>query len=78
MHIEKKGSPFTRQFIIEFEVNDIQEIVNWIRKRKRLQNNLPKTKENTQVFEIYPGENGAMGGKVIIDNHTVTIDMSWS
>lgn len=78
LNIEKKGSLFTRQFIIEFEINDSNELNEWIKQSKRLKNNLPKIKDNKKVYEIYPGENNAMGGKVEIEDTQVRIDMSWS
>ncbi|CAM4018253.1 hypothetical protein FLAN108750_05440 [Flavobacterium antarcticum] len=77
VEIEKRGSTFTRQYIIEFDSNQI-EIQRWIENSKRLKNAIPKFKGKTKVYEIYPGENGAMGGKVEIKNNRVLINMSWS
>ena len=70
VEIDKRGSMFTRQFIIEFDSNAI-EIQKWIQNSKRLKNNIPKIKGQTKVYEIYPGEDGAMGGKVEINNNKV-------
>lgn len=77
INIEKKGSMFTRQFIIEFKSSD-KEINSWIEKSKRLKNNIPKIENQTKIYEIYPGEENAFGGKVEINNNIVKINMSWS
>ncbi|MCA4782691.1 hypothetical protein IF125_10545 [Empedobacter stercoris] len=77
INIEKKGSMFTRQFIIEFKSSD-KEINSWIEKSKRLKNNIPKIENQTKIYEIYPGEENAFGGKVEIKNNIVKINMSWS
>lgn len=78
LKIDKRGSIFTRQFIIEFEFKDSKKIDNWIKQSKRLKDNIPKIKGNTKTYEIYPGENDAYGGKVEIQDKKVRIDMSWS
>lgn len=78
LRIDKKGSMFTRQFIIEFEVDDLNKIDDWIKKSQRLKSNQPKLKDKVKTFEIYPGEDGASGGKVQIEGNKVRIDMSWS
>ena len=78
LQIDKRGSIFTRQFIIEFEFEDSKNIDNWIKQSKRLKDNVPKIKDNTKTYEIYPGENDAYGGKVEIKDKKVRIDMSWS
>ena len=78
MQIDKRGSIFTRQFIIEFEFEDSNKIDNWIKQSKRLKDNVPKIKDKTKTYEIYPGENDAFGGKVEIQDKKVRIDMSWS
>lgn len=75
--IQKKGSIFTRQIIIEFD-SDSSEIKQWIDKSKRLQNNIPQINKGIKVYEIYPGENGAFGGKVEINQQKVHINMCWS
>jgi hypothetical protein len=31
-----------------------------------------------KIYDIHPGENGALGGSVEIDNNIVKINMSWS
>lgn len=78
LKIDKRGSIFTRQFIIEFEVNHLKQINDWIHKSKRLKNNTPTIKEDKRIFLIYPGEQGANGGKVEIYGKEVKINMSWS
>jgi len=77
VEIERRGSAFTRQYIIEFNSSEA-EIEKWIEKSKRLKNNIPKSKGKTKVYEIYPEEKEALGGKVKIEKDKVTINMSWS
>lgn len=77
IEIERRGSMFTRQYIIEFNSSEA-EIEKWIEKSKRLKNNIPKTEGKAKVYEIYPGEEEAMGGKVKIEKDKVSINMSWS
>ena len=78
LQIDKRGSIFTRQYIIEFDFEDSKKIDDWINKSKRLKDNVPKIKNNTKTYEIYPGENDAYGGKVEIQDKKVRIDISWS
>ena len=77
LSVEKSGSMFTRTFTIEFNA-DQKEIENWILNSKRLKNNKPKVKGVNEIYEIYPGENESLGGKVTIEKGKVTIRMSWS
>ena len=77
IEIEKRGSMFTRQYVIEFDCTEA-EIEKWIDKSKRLKNNIPKIEGKTKIYEIYPGEKGAMGGKVKIEKSKVSVNMSWS
>lgn len=77
LSVEKSGSMFTRTFTIEFNA-DQKEIENWILNSKRLKNNKPKVKGVNETYEIYPGENESLGGKVSIGKRKVTIRMSWS
>lgn len=76
--IEKRGNPFTRQFIIEFEVNNPNEIDLWIKQSKRLKDNFPKVKGNIKIYEVYPGEQKSSGGTVEIQGKKIRINMSWS
>ncbi len=76
--IEKRGSIFTRQFILEFQLKDTLEMNTWINQSKRLKGSTPKTENKLKVYEIYHGEGGAYGGKVKIDGTKAIIDMSWS
>ncbi|WP_299109404.1 hypothetical protein [uncultured Tenacibaculum sp.] len=78
LKIDKRGSIFTRQFIIEFEVNHLEQINYWIHKSKRLKDNTPTIDKGKKIFLIYPGEQGANGGKVEIHDKEVKINMSWS
>jgi len=77
IEIEQRGSSITRQFIIKFN-SDQNEIQKWILNSKRLKNNIPKINNKTKIYEIYPGENGAIGGKIEIDGKEVLINMSWN
>jgi hypothetical protein len=77
INMEKRGSMFTRQFIIEF-TSDKEDITNWKNQSKRLKNKIPKIKSKTEIFEIHPGENGAYEGKVEIEGNKVKINISWS
>jgi len=76
--MEKRGSIFTRQFIIEFESSEL-EIKKWILKSKGFKNNIPKTIKNTKIYLIYPKEDlQSSGGKVEITGNRVLMNMSWS
>ena len=77
IEIEQRGSSITRQFIIKFS-SEQNEIQKWILNSKSLQNNIPKINNKTKIYEIYPGENGAIGGKVEIAGKEVLINMSWN
>jgi hypothetical protein len=78
VHIEKRGSIFTRQFILEFEFNSQSEVDKWIIQSKRLRTLNPIIKGNSKVYEIYPGELDSYGGIIEISGKKVRIDMSWS
>lgn len=77
INIEKEGNAFTRTFIIEFKANK-SEINNWILKSKRLKNTVPKIRGAIKTYEIYPGEDESLGGKVSVENEKVIVRMSWS
>ncbi|MGE6355139.1 hypothetical protein ACQKCJ_14825 [Flavobacterium sp. NPDC079362] len=77
INLEKHGSSFTKQFIIEF-TSSKSELEQWIRKSKRLKNNIPKIQLNIRTYEIHPGEINSYGGRVKIKQDTVSINMSWS
>ena len=77
LNIEKSGSMFTRTFTIEFKAEQ-KKIENWILNSKRLKESKPKVKGVNKTYEIYPGENESLGGKVSIEKGKVTIRMSWS
>lgn len=71
---------FTRTFTIEFD-SDEPEIENWIDRSKRLKDLKPENDANGVIrFEIYPGEEGAIGGTVTVDKerNRVIIRMMWS
>jgi hypothetical protein len=71
---------FTRTYTIEFD-SDETEIKHWINKSKRLKDLKPSSDENGVMgFEIYPGEEGAVGGTVTVDKerNRVIIRMMWS
>jgi len=78
--VETKGSKFTREFIVQFEASR-SDIDEWIKKSKSLINIIPKEDENRKIiYEIYPGEDGAIGGTVVIEinKSIVIIDLSQS
>lgn len=77
IYIEKKGSPFTRQFTIEFTASD-KQIENWIKNSKRLKNNPPQEKASKKIYDIHPGEADSFGGNVEIEESNVKINMSRS
>ncbi|MFM2213647.1 MAG: hypothetical protein RL427_910 [Bacteroidota bacterium] len=77
LSVAKSGSMFTRTFTIEFNA-DQKEIENWILNSNRLKNNKPNLKGVNEIYNIYPGENESLGGKVIIEKGKVIIRMSWS
>ena len=77
IEIEKRGSMFTRQFIIEFESSN-SDINSWIEKNEKLKKITPKIENQKKIYDIHPGENGALGGSVEIDNNIVKVNMSWS
>ncbi|UWY26791.1 hypothetical protein N4T20_13790 [Flavobacterium sp. TR2] len=75
--IEKRGSIFTRQFIIEFESSE-SEIKKWMQQSKGFENNIPEIRKNTKVYEIHPKSLQSYGGRVEITGSKVLINMSWS
>lgn len=81
--VETEGSPFTREFTIEFLCTE-NCINSWIENSKRLrENEFTTTRDGSRLYEIVPGEKGAFGGKVFIkklsaDSYKIKIDMSWS
>ena len=77
LEVEKRGSMFTRQFIIKFNSSE-KAIQTWINQSKRLKSVTPKLKGSKRTFEIYPGENGTFGGIVEINGSEVLIEMSSS
>ena len=76
-NMEKRGSIFTRQFIIEFTSSE-SEIKNWILKSKGFKGVEPEIKDGTKIYEIHPKDLQCYGGRVKIKGNTVYINMSWS
>lgn len=76
-NMEKRGSIFTRQFIIEFTSSE-SEIKNWILKSKGFKGVEPGIKDGTKIYEIHPKDLQSYGGRVKIKGNTVYINMSWS
>ena len=74
--ITKKGSVFTRQYILEFTAST-KEIENWIKKNKKLNKIQPRERNTTKTYVI-SGEKGATGGTIKIKDNLVIINMSWS
>ncbi|MEQ9090413.1 MAG: hypothetical protein RIE52_04950 [Balneola sp.] len=81
--VETEGSPFTREFTIEFLCTE-NCINSWINNSKRLrENEFTTPRGGGRLYEILPGEEGAFGGKVFIkklsaDSYNIKINMSWS
>ena len=78
--IEMSGSAFTRTFDMQFTSSN-EELKSWVNKSKRLKNNTPIVlSEFISKYEIYPGEEKAVGGWVQIDwqKHEVKIHIVWS
>mgnify|MGYP003575193493 CR=1 FL=1 len=75
--MEKRGSMFTRQFIIEFTSSQ-PAIKNWILKSKGFKNVKPEIKNGIKIYQIHPRDGDAYGGKVEIEGNRVLINMSWS
>lgn len=74
--IEKRGTLFSRQFILKFEASD-KKIEDWIEKETVFKNINPIQKNNSKKYNI-KGRNGSIGGKIIIHDNKVLINMSWS
>lgn len=77
--VEKKGTAFSREFIVTFKCNN-NDINGWILKSPGMANVISKDISSGKTRYHIPGKNGAIGGTVIIDrpNRTVVVDMSWS
>jgi hypothetical protein len=76
-NMEKRGSAFTRQFIIEF-ISSESEIKKWLLESKGFRNNKPIIKNGTRIYEIHPKGFNPYGGQVKIKGNVVIINMSWS
>ena len=74
--VSKKGSMFTRQYILEFSTSK-SEIENWIEKSEKLKKIPVKEIGKTEIYNI-DGEKGAMGGTLKIKDSLVTLNISWS
>ena len=74
--IEKRGSIFSRQFILNFETSN-KNIEDWIERETVFKNINPIQKNNSKTYNI-KGKNGSFGGQIIIENRKVLINMSWS
>lgn len=80
IRIETSGGMFTRTFSLEFDLSQ-EELKEWVKTSQRLRDHFSETQiDGTELYKIYPGEEGAVGGTVRINfsNGTVQIDMSWS
>ncbi|HEX8425411.1 hypothetical protein [Hymenobacter sp.] len=75
--IRTKGSMFSRQVILRFECDSIG-IEHWIRSSKGLKDKQYEKEGSKKTYRLYPGQAGAMGGTVIIQERQVVINMSWS
>ncbi|WP_417352393.1 hypothetical protein [Flavobacterium alkalisoli] len=74
--VSKKGSMFTRQYILEFSARK-SEIENWIEKSEKLKKIPAKEIGKTEIYNI-DGEKGTMGGILKIKDTLVTLNISWS
>ncbi|MBE8724252.1 hypothetical protein [Flavobacterium hungaricum] len=75
--LEKRGSIFTRQFIIEFESSE-SEIKKWMMRSQGFKNNTPEIRNEKKIYHIHIKKSKAYGGKVEITGNKVLINMSWS
>lgn len=73
----KKGSMFTRQFVLEFETTQ-ENIENWIKTEVSFRNISFTTKNNRTIYNFHPGKENSFGGTITIQNNKVLINMSWS
>ena len=74
--IQKTGSPFTRQFVIEFEAPEAT-INEWLSHNKHLKIHPFLKKPGYKIYTA-KGQAGAVGGFVETVKTKVTIKMSWS
>ena len=80
LKVQTSGGMFTRTFFLEFSLSE-RELQQWITNSKRLKELTPtKQTDGTDLYEIYPGEDGAIGGTVLINfqQGNVKIKMAWS
>ena len=80
LNVQTSGGMFNRTYFLEFSLPS-EEIQQWIDKSKRLKDQTPSLRSNgTKLYEIYPGEDGAIGGTVLVNlpQGTVKIKMAWS
>lgn len=77
--VKTAGSAFTREFTIEFR-SDPEAIRTWVLQSGGLKEAEVYQRENGIIQYEVPGDQGAIGGFVIIDerNGWVQITMSWS
>ena len=80
LKVQTTGGMFTRTFHLEFNLSE-QQLKKWIAMSNRLKELTPLTQsDGTNLYEIYPGEDGAIGGTVLINfqKGNVKIKMAWS
>ena len=78
--VNMKGSMFTREYIVQFDVDSI-DVNDWINHSKRIKDVTPIIEKDGHIkYNVYPGENDAIGGTIRIDKQKgrVIVDMSHS
>jgi hypothetical protein len=75
--IRTKGSWFSRQIVLRFKCDSVG-IEQWIKNSKGLKDRHYEKAGTKRTYEVFPGQAGAIGGTVIIQNQQVVISMSWS
>jgi hypothetical protein len=75
VRVERRGSPFTRQFVVVFRSAQPDR---WVRASRRLRDRPPETRRGRTVYEVNPGEGNSIGGTVALVGNQATISMSWS
>lgn len=75
--VTKKGTLFTRQFLLEFETST-ENIDRWIKTEIAFKKVSSVEKDNERIYNFHPGKKGSIGGTIRIQNNKVLIKMSWS
>ncbi|MGB7324123.1 MAG: hypothetical protein WBD31_04580 [Rubripirellula sp.] len=78
LHVETRGGPFTREFIIRFNAPSA-DLNSWLEKSPGTSNLEPVVNKRTRTYTIEPGS-GAMHAEVTVDDdmNSVVIHTYWS